>query len=143
MSPYCHARGSSTFSASKGLPHTIRSNLAFAITVPNSFLVMALQQCYPNNLVQCLLLSQPSLTSAPISGVAVGPPFVFKGIPPLFVSRNHPVLSLWPVNNGFVVCRRMTWKESISWPLLKKMIQVGGYFPPRMTPTTPTTSKEV
>lgn len=68
---------------------------------------------------------------------------VFEGIPPLFVSRNHPVLSLWPVNNSFVVCRRMTWKESISWPLLKKMIQVGGYFPPHVTPTTPTTSKKV
>lgn len=38
------------------------------------------------------------------------------------------VFSLWPINKCFIVCRRMTWKESISWPLLKKMTQVGGRF---------------
>ena len=86
---------------------------------------------------------QLGLISAPISGVSVGlqsslplqSSCLFEGIPLLLVSSNHldSVLLPWPISNSFVVSRRMTWRESTSWPSPKKMTQVGGHFPPCVT----------
>lgn len=143
VSLYSHAREPSTLSAGKVLPHTIRSSLAFAVVVPTSFLAEGFQQPYPNYPLQRLIPPWLGLTSAPISGVLVGLPSSlplqsscsFEDIPPLLVSSNRldSVLPPWPIGNSSVVSRRMTWRESTSWPLPKKTTQVGGRFPPRMT----------